>query len=443
MLDFVVAGLSANSVPYIEGLDLQRAVHRAVVAGERPDTVTPSGAPLRLHRRQAHRARRAADRRNPGHRRRPRRQDHLAWPRPTGRVSDPPPRRARSTSSATCADSRACSSTCSPSSASTVARVDGRSGVWVGEPGLENKIAAIGIRVADGVTMHGFALNCSNSLDAVRRDRRLRHPRCRHHDDQPRARPRRSPPKTSSSRSRGASAPRPRPRVGRRMSTAPEGRRMLRLEVRNAQTPIERKPEWIKTRAKMGPEYRPLQTLVKSEELHTVCQEAGCPNIYECWEDREATFLIGGSPVHAPLRLLPDRHRQARRLRHRRAAPGRRVGRADAAALLDRHGRRPRRPARRGRVALRRDDPRDPPPVARHRRRDPRARLLGQPRPPRRGVLGAARGVRAQRRDGAAHLQAHPPGVPLRALARRDHAGPRRRPDHQVEPHPRHGRGAR
>ena len=40
------------------------------------------------------------------------------------------------------------------------------------------------------------------------------------------------------------------------MSTAPEGRRMLRLEVRNAQTPIERKPEWIKTRAKMGPEYR-------------------------------------------------------------------------------------------------------------------------------------------------------------------------------------------
>jgi lipoate-protein ligase B len=39
MLDFVVAGLSANSVPYIEGLDLQRAVHRAVVAGERPDTV--------------------------------------------------------------------------------------------------------------------------------------------------------------------------------------------------------------------------------------------------------------------------------------------------------------------------------------------------------------------------------------------------------------------
>jgi len=69
---------------------------------------------------------------------------------------------------------------------------------------------------------------------------------------------------------------------------------MLRLEVRNSQTPIERKPEWIKTRAKMGPEYTKMQALVKGEGLHTVCQEAGCPNIYECWEDREATFLIGG-----------------------------------------------------------------------------------------------------------------------------------------------------
>ncbi|MBZ4323650.1 lipoyl synthase [Streptomyces huiliensis] len=77
-------------------------------------------------------------------------------------------------------------------------------------------------------------------------------------------------------------------------AVAPDGRKMLRLEVRNAQTPIERKPEWIKTRAKMGPEYTELQGLVKREGLHTVCQEAGCPNIYECWEDREATFLIGG-----------------------------------------------------------------------------------------------------------------------------------------------------
>jgi len=69
---------------------------------------------------------------------------------------------------------------------------------------------------------------------------------------------------------------------------------MLRVEARNAQTPIERKPEWIRTTARMGPEYRELTGLVKREGLHTVCQEAGCPNIFECWEDREATFLIGG-----------------------------------------------------------------------------------------------------------------------------------------------------
>jgi lipoic acid synthetase len=69
---------------------------------------------------------------------------------------------------------------------------------------------------------------------------------------------------------------------------------MLRVEARNSQTPIERKPPWIKTRLRTGPEYTELKKLVQREGLHTVCQEAGCPNIFECWEDREATFLIGG-----------------------------------------------------------------------------------------------------------------------------------------------------
>jgi lipoyl synthase len=78
------------------------------------------------------------------------------------------------------------------------------------------------------------------------------------------------------------------------MTIAPEGRKLLRIEARNTETPIERKPEWIKTRANMGPEYTRLRSLVKTEGLHTVCQEAACPNIFECWEDKEATFLIGG-----------------------------------------------------------------------------------------------------------------------------------------------------
>jgi len=78
------------------------------------------------------------------------------------------------------------------------------------------------------------------------------------------------------------------------MTIAPDGRKLLRIEARNAEVPIERKPEWIKTRANMGPQYTELRSLVTREGLHTVCQEAACPNIFECWEDREATFLIGG-----------------------------------------------------------------------------------------------------------------------------------------------------
>ncbi|MDA3022000.1 MAG: lipoyl synthase [Actinomycetota bacterium] len=73
-----------------------------------------------------------------------------------------------------------------------------------------------------------------------------------------------------------------------------QSRRLLRIEARNAEIPIERKPEWIRTKLKTGPEFLKINALVKAEGLHTVCQEAGCPNIYECWEDREATFLIGG-----------------------------------------------------------------------------------------------------------------------------------------------------
>ncbi|MCQ2001213.1 lipoyl synthase [Arthrobacter zhaoxinii] len=79
------------------------------------------------------------------------------------------------------------------------------------------------------------------------------------------------------------------------MTLAPEGRRLLRIEQRNVAVPVERKPEWIKAKVNIGPEYVELKKQVKQEGLHTVCEEAGCPNIFECWEDREATFLIGGS----------------------------------------------------------------------------------------------------------------------------------------------------
>ena len=54
------------------------------------------------------------------------------------------------------------------------------------------------------------------------------------------------------------------------MSEAKAERKLLRLEVRNSAVPIERKPEWIRTTAKMGPEYKQLQSLVKEKNLNTV-----------------------------------------------------------------------------------------------------------------------------------------------------------------------------
>jgi lipoic acid synthetase len=58
--------------------------------------------------------------------------------------------------------------------------------------------------------------------------------------------------------------------------------------------PGERKPPWLKTRLATGPNHRELKDLLRGLSLHTVCEEAMCPNIGECWEDREATFLILG-----------------------------------------------------------------------------------------------------------------------------------------------------
>ena len=193
------------------------------------------------------------------------------------------------------------------------------------------------------------------------------------------------------------------------MTIAPEGRKLLRLEVRNAETPIEKKPSWIKTRATMGPEYTELKSLVKREGLHTVCEAAGCPNIFECWEDREATFLIGGDQctrrcdfcqidTGKPRPLDRDEPRrvaesvQAMGLRYATITGVARDDLPDGGAWLY--------------AETVQADPRAQP---RHRRRE----LLipdfnGEARPARRGLRVASRGARAQRRDRAADLQADP-----------------------------------
>jgi lipoic acid synthetase len=66
------------------------------------------------------------------------------------------------------------------------------------------------------------------------------------------------------------------------------------LRRRPSQVPIEKKPDWLKVRATLGPNYRDLKALKQGLSLHTICEEAHCPNIFECWENRTATFLILG-----------------------------------------------------------------------------------------------------------------------------------------------------
>jgi len=162
VVDYVVTGLSANSVPYETALELQRATHRAVVAGESPDTVI-----LLEHPSVYTAGKRTEESEKP--------QDgtpvidvdrggKITWHGPGQLVGYPilhlaEPidvvgyvRRLEGMLIDLLAELGV-----------DAGRVDGRSGVWVNGT---DKIAAIGIRVASGVTMHGFALNCSNSFDA-------------------------------------------------------------------------------------------------------------------------------------------------------------------------------------------------------------------------------------------------------------------------------------
>src|SRR5690606_34090158 len=56
----------------------------------------------------------------------------------------------------------------------------------------------------------------------------------------------------------------------------------------------ERKPEWMRVKANLGEDYRDVRRTIRSLDLVTVCEEAGCPNISECWADGTATFMING-----------------------------------------------------------------------------------------------------------------------------------------------------
>ena len=165
MIDFVVTGLSANSVPYMSGLEQQRALHAAVVEGRAPDTV------MLLEHESVY----TAGKRTEPHERpadgtpviEVDRGGKITWHGPGQLVGYPIMRLAEPVDVVRYVRSLEgmLIAVLADLGIAGADRVAGRSGVWMRGT---DKIAAIGIRVAQGVTMHGFALNCSNSFDAYR-----------------------------------------------------------------------------------------------------------------------------------------------------------------------------------------------------------------------------------------------------------------------------------
>ncbi|MEO1062012.1 MAG: lipoyl synthase [Actinomycetota bacterium] len=201
-------------------------------------------------------------------------------------------------------------------------RLDRYPGVWVDPDGdRPRKIAAIGVRLTRGRTMHGFALNVAPDLDmfghivpcgiddkpvtslaaegldvemrqVVDVVSRLAGERwgggaIERHDV---VWKHRASDLSPFSRGRGSGE-----------VVKDHGAGNVRLTGRLAQAGVTeglqiatRKPEWLRVKAKMGSEYLQLKRVMRDLDLRTVCEEASCPNIFECWEDGTATFMING-----------------------------------------------------------------------------------------------------------------------------------------------------
>ena len=195
-------------------------------------------------------------------------------------------------------------------------------GVWLDpEGGRPRKIAAIGVRLTRGRTMHGFALNVAPDLDmfghivpcgiddkpvtslaaegvegevreVVGVVSRLAGERwgrgsVERHDVVWRHR---ASDLSPFSRGRGSGDVVKPPSTGNVRLTG----RLAQAGVTEGLQIASRKPEWLRVKAQMGPEYLQLKRVMRDLDLRTVCEEASCPNIFECWADGTATFMING-----------------------------------------------------------------------------------------------------------------------------------------------------
>lgn len=163
MPEFLTVGLDPDFVPYLEGLDLQRAIHKQVAAGERPDTVI-----LLEHESTYTAGKRTEDSERPTDGTAVIDVDRggkITWHGPGQLVGYPIMKLPDPIDVVGYVRylEQVLIEVCSDFGLATE-RVEGRSGVWAKQGDSHVKIAAIGIRVAEHTTMHGFALNCSNSL---------------------------------------------------------------------------------------------------------------------------------------------------------------------------------------------------------------------------------------------------------------------------------------
>ncbi len=167
MLDILVAGLSPATVPYLDGWALQRRIHHEVVAGERPDTlillehdpVYTAGKRTEAHERPSD-GTPVIDVDRGG---------KITWHGPGQLVGYPIVRLHEPVDVVAHVRwiERMLIAALAPHGVEGY-QVEGRSGVWVRRPLSEDKVAAIGVRVEKGVTMHGFAVNCDNTLAGFR-----------------------------------------------------------------------------------------------------------------------------------------------------------------------------------------------------------------------------------------------------------------------------------